>query len=69
MAVNTMGISTPAAMPCSTRKLISVPKPVLSAQPTEASVKMVIAQITSLRSDITRISSPVRGMVMISAMR
>ena len=36
-AANTSGISTPAAMPCSTRKPTSIAKPVLMAQPIEAS--------------------------------
>ena len=44
-------------------------KPILKAQPIEARVKIMTAPVTSQRNVNTRISNPVRGMAMISAMR
>ncbi len=68
-AENTAGISVPPAKPCSTRKLTKVAKPPLKAQPTEARVKSPIAPTTSHRNVRTRVSHPVSGMAMISAIR
>src|SRR5450432_2665843 len=66
---NTAGISVPPAKPCSTRKPTSVRKFPLKAQPIEARVKMLIAITNSHRSVSTRVSHPVNGIAMISAIR
>ena len=68
-AEKTAGISVPPAKPCSTRKPTSVAKLPLNAQPIEASVKRLIAATNSQRNVSTRVSHPVSGMAMISAIR
>ena len=68
-AEKTAGISVPPAKPCSTRNAISVEKLPLSAQPIEASVNRPIAATNSQRSVSTRVSQPVSGIAMISAIR
>ena len=67
--VNTAGISVPPAKPCTTRKAINVAKSPLNAQPSEASVNSVIAATNSQRNVSARVSNPVSGIAMISAIR
>ena len=67
-AENTAGISVPPAKPCNTRSRPGR-KPPLNAQPSEARVKRLTAPANSHRSVSTRVSQPVSGMAMISAIR
>ena len=62
-------MSTPPAKPCTTRQAIRAAKPVLAAQPSEASVNSEIAATNSQRMVSTRVSRPVSGMAITSAMR
>ncbi len=68
-AENTAGINVPPAKPCSTRKPTKTAKSPDSAQPIEAAVKRTIAVTNSHRKVSTRVSHPVSGMAMISAIR
>ncbi len=69
IAENTSGMSTPPAKPCNIRHTISDPNPPLKAQPIDANVKTAIAPTNSHRMEKTRLSRPVRGMAMTSAIR
>ena len=68
-AENTDGISTPPAKPCTTRATISVSKPPLAAQAAEATVNRQSAPTNSQRRLSTRVSRPVSGIAITSAMR
>ena len=68
-AENTTGINRPPKKPCSTRNASSMWKLQLIAQPSEAAVKMLTAPTNSQRRLKTRVSRPVSGMAMISAIR
>ena len=68
-AENTEGISTPPAKPCTTRATIRLSKPPLAAQAAEARVKSARATTNSRRRLSTRVSRPVSGMAITSAMR
>ena len=68
-AANTVGISVPPAKPCTIRNPISIVKPLLAAHPNDAAVKSAMAAANSQRIDSTRVSQPVSGMAMISAIK
>ena len=68
-AENTAGMSDPPEKPWMTRQKIRLAKPVLAAHPAEASVKIRIAVMNSIRMPSNRVRKPVSGMAMISAMR
>ena len=67
--MNTAGISVPPAKPCRMRNATSEAKLPLKAQPIDASVKTKMAMTNSQRSVSTRVSQPVSGMAMTSAIR
>ena len=69
MPENTAGISVPPAKPCSTRNVTSEEKLLLKAQPTEVNVNTKMPSTNSQRSVSTRVSHPVSGMAVISAIR
>ncbi len=69
MPVNTAGISVPPEKPCRMRKVISDAKLVLKAQPTDVSVNTKIAIANSQRNVSARVSHPVNGMAITSAIR
>ncbi len=69
MPENTAGISVPPANPCRTRKTTSDAKLLLKAQPIDVTVNTKIAITNSQRNVRTRVSQPVSGMAMISAIR
>src|SRR5215203_1548277 len=66
---NTAGISVPPANPCRMRNVTSEAKLVLKAQPIDVSVKTKMAITNSHRKVSTRVSQPVSGMAMTSAIR
>ena len=68
-AENTEGISTPPAKPCMTRATIRLSKPPLAAQASDAAVNSASADANSTRRLSTRVSRPVSGMAMTSAIR
>ncbi len=68
-AENTSGTSMPPKKPCATRAVTSEAKPVLAAQPIEASVKAPTAIANSTRMPSARVSRPVSGIAITSAMR
>ena len=69
MPVNTAGISVPPEKPCKMRKVIREAKLPLKAQPIDVNVKTKMAMTNSHRSVRTRVSQPVRGMAMTSAIK
>ena len=69
MPVNTAGISVPPAKPCKMRKVTSDAKLLLKAQPIDVSVKTKMAITNSHRSVSARVSHPVSGMAMTSAIK
>ena len=69
MPVNTAGISAPPAKPWMTRNTTSEAKFPEKAQPSEATVNTKVAMANSQRSVSTRISQPVSGIAITSAMR
>src|SRR5258707_7278415 len=68
-AANTVGISVPPANPCITRNETSIAKLSLAAQPIEARVKNAIAAVNSQRIESMRVSQPVSGIAMTSAIK
>src|SRR6202453_2357029 len=68
-AANTAGISVPPANPCTTRNETSIAKLSLAAQPIDAKVKSAIATVNSQRIESIRVSQPVSGMAMTSAIK
>ena len=69
MPENTAGISVPPEKPCKMRKATSEAKLVLKAQPIDVIVNTEIAITNSQRKVSTRVSQPVSGIAMISAIR
>ena len=68
-AENTDGMSTPPAKPCTTRQVTSAAKAVLAAQPSDAALNSEIAATKRPRIESTRVSRPVSGMAITSAIR
>ena len=68
-AEKTIGIRTPPANPWTTRALTSDANPTLEAQATEAMTNTLVAITNKPRSERTRVSQPVSGMAMTSAIR
>jgi hypothetical protein len=68
-ATKTTGIRVPPARPCATRHVVNDAKPELSAHPADAMVKTAIAVTNRPRMVSTRISQPVSGIEITSAMR
>src|SRR6202453_3680047 len=68
-AANTVGIRVPPANPCTTRNETSIAKLSLAAHPIDAKVKNAMAAVNSQRIERIRVSQPVRGMAMISAIK
>ena len=67
--MNTAGISMPPQKPCATRTIKSGSSVVHSAQPRLASVKPSVAATNIQRSDSARVSQPVSGIAITSAIR
>src|SRR5882757_514065 len=69
MPVKTAGIMVPPAKPWKTRKVTSEAKLLLKAQPTDVRVKTKIAMTNNQRNVSARVSQPVSGIAVISAIR